>query len=96
MAKNDPSWKLNGTPEPPIVNGYYTYGTVWSVYMHRPRFHYWRELGRQTYWALWSYYYWGKKVRKALRYVVIDTWGLLRGRPWPPASPAEVKKPAPR
>jgi hypothetical protein len=89
--KNQPMWVMNDLPEPPIVNGYWDYGTVWSIYMHRPRFHYWRELGRSTYWALWSYYYWGKKVRKALRYTAADLVGLLRGRGWP-SSPAKVTK----
>jgi hypothetical protein len=94
--KNQPSWQMNGTPEPPIVNGYWDYGTVFHADWPRRRFHWHRELSRQTYWALWSYYYWGKKVRTGMRYALIDAWGVLRGRPWPPASPSEVKNPAQR
>ena len=88
--KNQPLWVAENLPEPPIVKGYWDYGTVWSVYMHRPRIDYWRDLWHQLYWGLWSYYYWGKKVRKSLPYMVKDTWGVLRGRPRP--SPTKVTR----
>lgn len=90
--KNQPSWQMNGTPEPPVVDGYWSYGTVFHVDWPRRRFHGLRELTRQTYWALWSYQYWGRKVKRSLRYTVADAWGVLRGRPWHPASPERVEK----
>jgi len=88
--KNLPLWQMENLPEPPIVNGYWDYGTVFSIYAHRPRFHYWRELGRQTYWALWSYYYWGRKVRKGFRELIGE---LLRPARRRQTSPERVEEP---
>jgi len=88
--KNQPLWVMENLPEPPIVKGYWDYGTVFSVYAHRPRIDYWRDLWHQLYWGLWSYYYWGKKVRKSLPYALADLRNWLLRRP--SASPAKVTK----
>lgn len=61
MAKQKPAWILMGLPEaPPVVQGYHDYGTV-----YRPEWGPQREgLRRTVRLAVWSWSYWGKKVRR--------------------------------
>ena len=58
--KNQPVWKMLNQPEPPIVNGYWTYGQVYSA-VQGPQ----RESLRATWDVVtWSWMHWGKKVRQ--------------------------------
>jgi hypothetical protein len=66
MAKNTPVWQMLNQPEPPIVNGYWSYGTVWTPDM-RQRLHGPRELARAVYWYCWSHYYWHRKIVREIR-----------------------------
>jgi hypothetical protein len=61
--KNQPVWKMHGTPEPPVVLGMWSYGTVWTPETHqRPtRLD---NVRSQLYWGVWSLDYWGRKVTR--------------------------------
>lgn len=62
--KNIPVWQMLGQPEPPIVRGYWTYGTVFTPGMEPGRREVWRN---EIRWALWSYKHWGRKIKKDLK-----------------------------
>jgi hypothetical protein len=63
--KNAPVWQMLDIPEPPIVNGFWDYGVVYDPARDgRPSR--WENLRSDTLWSLWSYMYWGKKVRKGI------------------------------
>lgn len=66
MAKQKPVWILRGMDAPPpAVNGYEHYGVVFDPARDaRPTRL--ANLASDLYWALWSYSYWGKKVRAAI------------------------------
>jgi hypothetical protein len=70
MAKKQtPVWKMLGIPEPEIVKGYWSYGTVWHVDTHRPPT--WWENQRDSLTAAWlSYRMWGRKIRKQIRWEI--------------------------
>jgi hypothetical protein len=62
MAKKTPAWQIMGLAEQPPADrhGYIDYGTVWSPAMASRR----EPLSYAVRLALWSWAYWGKKVRK--------------------------------
>jgi hypothetical protein len=64
--KNIPAWQLMGLDGPPaIVNGYHDYGTVYDPAVHgRPT--QLENLRSDLHWGLWSWHYWGKKVRRGI------------------------------
>lgn len=64
--KNTPVWQMLGTPEPAIVNGYWDYGCVYDPARDgRPSR--WENLREDLRWGLWSWHYWGKKVRTGIQ-----------------------------
>lgn len=63
--KNAPVWQMLGIPEPAIVNGYWDYGTVYDPARDgRPSLL--ENLRSDLRWGLWSWHYWGKKVRAGI------------------------------
>jgi hypothetical protein len=75
--KNQPVWKMLDQPEPPIVNGYWSYGVVYDPARDgRPSWA--RNAWSDFRWAMWSYRYWNRKIDwpGALRYV------LAQALPW--------------
>jgi hypothetical protein len=72
--KTTPTWQLRGMAGPPPTDehGYEDYGILFRASDPRRRFHTVRCHIEDTRWAIWSYYYWGKKVRSALGYVRRD------------------------
>lgn len=64
--KNTPVWQMLGQPEPEIVNGYWSYGRVYDPTVHgRPSLR--ANLANDLRWSLWSWHYWGKKVRAGIQ-----------------------------
>lgn len=63
MAKKTPTWQIMGLDgPPPAVAGYHDYGTV-----YRPEEGPQREpLSHAVRLALWSWAYWGRKVRQGI------------------------------
>lgn len=58
-----PLWKKLGQPEPPIVNGFWAYGTVWAEGQLPPR-----ETRRERCALVrWSYRTWLVKIWKEAR-----------------------------
>lgn len=68
MAKQQPAWILRGMDAPPpVTSGYHDYGVVYDPAIHgRP--HLLANLISDARWALWSWKYWGAKVRKQIRW----------------------------
>lgn len=76
MPKNAPVWKMLDQPEPPIVNGYWDYGQVWSDADHCPLGR-WACLREDLAMGWLSYKMWGRKIRQQQRWNWQRTW-----RPW--------------
>lgn len=69
MAKNIPVHVMRGTEAPPVVNGYWDHGTVWSPDMPSRR----EPMSHVLRVALWSLAYWGRKVRRGIQEVPSTT-----------------------
>lgn len=76
--KNTPVWQMLGQPEPEIVNGYWSYGTVFTPGMEPGRREVWRD---EIRWALWSYRHWFQKIRKDVRLALRERWLTWKGEP---------------
>lgn len=73
MPKNEPVWKMLGEAEPEIVNGYWSYGPVWSVDTHVPLTR--RARLREDLAMGWlSYRMWGRKIRQQQRWNWERVW----------------------
>jgi hypothetical protein len=70
--KNAPVWQMLGQPEPPIVNGFWEYGRVFTVGVD-PVPTRWQNYRSDLRWGWHSYKMWGRKIRKQIAWQLAPT-----------------------